>query len=126
VAVVVFDPTLFKLRFSEFAGLDNTLLGLYFAEACAHCNNTDSSRIKDVSIRTTILMQLTAHIAELASAPMVGRVSSVSIPGAVSTTAEYEFRASGPKAWFDQTKYGAMAWQLMSPYRHAIVVTPDD
>ncbi len=123
MAVAVFDPSVFKNRYREFDAVDSTLLTALFSEACIHVNNTDGSIIKDVAIRSMILNMIVAHLVELSNSPLVGRASSVSV-GGISTSTDYA-AATGSRAWFDQTKYGASAWQAMSPYRRAMFVTAD-
>ncbi len=122
MAAVTFDLSTFRARYREFADLDQTLLAAFFAEACLHCNNTDASVITDLSMRELILNMIVAHLAELNTTPLVGRVSSVSV-GGITTAVDY--RTLGTKeAWYNQTRYGAAAWAAMSPYRRAVYVAP--
>ena len=124
MAVAVFDPSVFKNRYREFDGVDSTLLAAYFSEACLYVNNTDASLIVDSNIRLMILNMVVAHLAELNTTPLVGRVTSVSV-GGITTSTEYDFRSTGTRVWFEQTKYGAAAWVAMAPYRRALYITAD-
>lgn len=51
MAIVVFDVAAFRERYPEFDAVSETLLNAYFTEATIYLNNTDSSPVKDISIR---------------------------------------------------------------------------
>lgn len=94
MAIVVFDVAAFRERYPEFDAVSNTLLNAYFTEATIYLNNTDSSPVKDISIRALFLNMLVAHIAALNSgvngekaSGLVGRVASAS-EGSVSVSAD--------------------------------------
>ena len=126
MSVVVFDPTVFKIRYPEFATVDSALLTLYFNEAMIYVDNTESSVITDTNIRGMILNMIVAHIATLqarisSGSPLVGRISSASEGGvSVSVSAA---PSTGSRIWFDQTLYGDAAWKALRPYGHAIYIT---
>lgn len=123
MTVAVFDSSAFKLRYKEFSALTNELLQAYFDEACIYINNTDDSVIEDAALRLMILNMVTAHIAKLSDAPLVGRTASVhTSAGGVNVSVQYE---PGTRAWFIQTQYGASAWNAMAPYRAAFFVAPE-
>jgi len=122
MTAIVFDLAAFKIRYPEFAAAGDTLLAAYFTEATLYCNNSDGSLIRDTTIRSLILNMLVAHIAALAAAPLVGRVNSAT-EGSVTVQATMAAPVYG-RAWFDQTKYGAAAWQAMSPYRRGFYIPP--
>ena len=126
MAIVAFDLVTFRARYPEFNAVSDASLTAYFSEATLYCNNSDASLISDVSVRGMILNMLVAHIAALSStdiaATMVGRVSSAG-EGSVNVSTAYVTPSAG-RAWLDQTKYGASAWQAMSPYRRAYNVAP--
>jgi len=124
MSVVTFDPTTFVLRYPEFSSVDGNLLAMYFQEATIYCSNSSHSIIKDTVIRAVILNAITAHIAKLASldSDRVGRVASAG-EGSVNVSLAMP-AASGSRAWYEQTQYGASAWLMMSPYRRAIYVRP--
>ena len=123
--VVVFSSTTFKLRYPEFSSVSNDLLDIYFSEASMYCNNTEASRVTDLTVRATALNMIVAHIAALQQrvtdgAPLVGRIASAGEGGvSVSTAAAAPI---GTRAWFDQTLYGAAAWQVLGQYRHMLYV----
>ena len=120
MAIVVFDPTTFKLRYLEFADVDPALLTMYFSEATIYVDNTEDSVITDVNIRGMVLNMIVAHIAALQAAPLVGRISSAG-EGSVNVSTTYA-TPTGSRAWFDQSRYGAAAWQAMAPYRSALYI----
>jgi hypothetical protein len=122
MAIVTFDVSVFRARYPEFSTVLDATLSAYFTEATIYCNNTDGSVVSDVSIRGMILNMLVAHIAKLSTTDLVGRVSSAG-EGSVNVSNTYA-PAMGSRAWFDQTRYGASAWQAMSPYRRALYIPP--
>lgn len=127
MAIVVFDVAAFRERYPEFDAVSNTLLNAYFTEATIYLNNTDSSPVKDISIRALFLNMLVAHIAALNSgvngekaSGLVGRVASAS-EGSVSVSAD-----AGPSSenswWYKQTTYGSAYWEATKPYRTCFYV----
>lgn len=100
----------------------------YFNIAVLYCDNTPCSPVTDGSptgARATILYALTSHVATLlapivvdgnaeAPSPLVGRISNAS-EGSVSVATDFPENPNA--AWFNQTTYGALAWQAMAPYR---------
>lgn len=122
MAVVVFDPAAFVMRYQEFESLPGELLQAYFDEATIYLDNTDASLVKDVSVRQALLWMLTAHVAALnggvngqAASPLVGRINSAT-EGSVTVQTDMG-PVSGSSAWFLQTKYGAAYWQASAPFR---------
>lgn len=96
----------------------------YFGLACLSLDNTDCSPVQDIAARTSLLYMATAHIAQLFSGSagnpangLVGRVSSAT-EGSVSVSTEFANK-SASAAWWLQTPWGAMWWQLTAPYRTA-------
>ena len=122
MAVVAFDLAGFRARYPEFTAVADPLLGAYFSEATIYLNNTDTSVVTDINVRSLLLNMLTAHIAALnsgvsgqAPSALVGRISQAS-EGSVSVSADMG-PPSGTSAWFNQTRYGASFWQAAAPYR---------
>ena len=127
--VVVFNYDTWVAQYPEFAGMPSAQAQGYFNQAALYCDNTASSVITDASpggARETILYMLTAHVATILAAvvvngtlsapsPLVGRITNAT-EGSVTVAAAMD-GAPGSAAWFNQTKYGAMAWQAMAPYR---------
>jgi Protein of unknown function (DUF4054) len=121
MAIAVFNATIFKARYAEFAAVDNAFLGTCFDEAGEYLSNTDTSPVQDITRRTRLLNMLTAHIACLSgalsvnvSALPVGRTSQAA-EGSVS--ASFEYMQPGTQAWFVQTQYGAAFYQATSSLR---------
>lgn len=131
MAVVVFDPAAFVARYPEFASVNPTVLGMYFAEATLYLDNTDCSRVTDPGQRALLLYMLTAHVAALngsgvngaGASGVVGRTSSAS-EGSVSASFEYAVANNGLEAFFQQTQYGAAFWAATARYRTAIYLAP--
>lgn len=125
MAQAVFNYAAWTARYPEFAGTDQALANLYFAEACLYLDNSDSSPVTDVAVRGLLLNMLTAHVAALAGASgrspdQVGRVSSAT-EGSVSVTLDAG-ALPGSAAWYQQTQYGMAYWQASRPYRSATYV----
>lgn len=124
--VVVFDPAAFKTLYAQFAAVANGTLTLYFDLATLIVANVCGSIVADATQRERLLNLLVAHIAALqpvtpaggpGSGPaLIGRIASAT-EGTVSVSAEYAAQVSASMAWFIQTQYGALFWQLTSPYR---------
>jgi hypothetical protein len=122
MAVVAFDLAGFRVRYPSFATASDPLLNAYFAEACLYLDNTDASRVANVTARALYLNMLVAHLAALnfgengqAPSGLVGRINSAS-EGSVSVSAEMG-PPSGSSAWFMQTRYGAAYWQATAAFR---------
>lgn len=122
MGIVTFNLAGFRSRYPEFASVPDDTMTAYFTEATIYLDNTDASRVQDVTIRSVLLNMLTAHIAALnsgvngnAASDLVGRIASAS-EGSVSVSADMG-PTTGTSAWFLQTKYGAAYWQATAPYR---------
>ena len=129
MTVVVFNSANFIQRYPEFTAVDPGLLGQYFTEAGMYLNNTDTSRVTDIALRTIMLNMITAHIACLnkvangaAANPLVGRISSAS-EGSVHVSVDMG-KPSAFGEWFMQTQYGASYWALSKQYRMMHYVPP--
>jgi len=120
--VVTFDYTSWAIRFPELAtSISSTLAQLYFNEACYYCDNTATSPITDLGMRSVLLNLLVAHLAFIndpsKNTQLVGRVSkaqegSVNVQttiGMVPWSAE----------WYYQTKYGMQYWTMTMQFRTA-------
>lgn len=121
--VVTFDPAAFIALYPAFAAVPTGTLTSYFNMAVFYLNNTPCSIVSDLTERTTLLYLITAHIAFLfgraagdggANAAAVGQVVSAG-EGSVNVA----FAASQAKnaAFWMQSQYGAMFWQMALPYR---------
>ena len=134
MAVVALDIEKFKKQYPVFNNLTpDDVYKRLFALACLKVNNTDNSVITDIEERETLLYLLMAHFAELdpgivdangshGSGGLVGRVSSAS-EGSVSISSEYAAMTQN-SAWYLQTQYGAMYWELISKYRKFRYIAP--
>lgn len=128
MAVVVFDPAVFKLAFPEFEAVPKARLELLFTMVGATIlDNSDASIIVDPAVRAPLLDLLVAHMVTLygsgvpgvpggSPTGVVGRVSSAT-EGSVSTSLEYRAAASATEAWYNQTQYGAMYWAMTVQWR---------
>ncbi|WP_338929486.1 DUF4054 domain-containing protein [Escherichia coli] len=108
MGVVIFAPSAFKLRYPEFSSVDDVLLQQYFTQATIYLDNTDSSRVSDLAVRSMLLNMLVAHIACLYSGAngqspsgLVGRIDSAS-EGSVSVHADMP-GGTANSAWYMQT-----------------------
>lgn len=122
---VVFDATLFKTAYPEFATVADAAVSRNFALATLQLTSTCSSRVQDANQREALLDLLTAHITALANGVngqppqgIVGRISQAT-EGSVSVAAEME-GATFSAAYYLQTKYGAQYWQATAKYRSMV------
>lgn len=121
--IVTFDPTIFKGIFPEFDTVADPALSQNFAWATIMLNNGCCSRVQDAVIREAMLNQLTAHITALNQGVngeppqgIVGRVNAVA-QGSVNVSSEFNAPPNPSQAYFIQTKYGALYWQMTLPWR---------
>jgi hypothetical protein len=131
--VVEFVPADFKALYPQFVSVADGTLTLYFQLATLILRNSCGSVVQDATQRERLLNLLVAHIAALqpvapAGGPgsggaLVGRIASAT-EGSVSVTAEYAAEVSASMAWFIQTQYGALFWQLTATYRSFRYVAP--
>lgn len=122
--VVTFDYAAWGALFPELAAvISKPQAGLYFGMACQYVANTPASLVPLTDayanpVREPLLNLVTAHISALlgpTSSETVGRVGSAT-QGSVSVTLDMG-QTSQNAAWWQQTKYGAMAWEMLKPYR---------
>jgi len=128
--IVVFDAAEFVAAYPAFATLTNAQMGAAFAVATIFLNNSCCSIVEDVNVRQVLLYMLTAHVCALvygengnAPSGIVGRVNTAR-EGSVSVGAEYAADMSMSEAYFSQTPYGAMFWQVTTPFRMGGYITP--
>lgn len=122
--VVTFDYLSWIALFPELASAcSEPQAQLYFTLACSYVNNTPVSVIPFLDpygnqVRQPIIYLATAHIAKLfgsRSSDEVGRVASGS-QGSVNVS--LDMGTTNPNAaWWQQTQYGAAAWEAMKPFR---------
>jgi hypothetical protein len=114
-------------QFPEFAGRVTPAMASAYFDAAAFVSpmveNTGRSPIQDPARLGSVLYWLTAHLAQLfgpitpggAPSGLVGRISNAG-EGSVSVGTDMG-TVTTSSAWWLQTPYGAMAWQMLSPYR---------
>lgn len=128
--VVEFVPADFRALFPVFTDPPYTdgMLDMYFALATLILDNSCASVVTDGVMRERLLNLLVAHIATLqptaaGSSIPVGRVSGAT-EGTVAVQLQYATIVSQSMAFFIQTQYGALFWQLTSPWRSFRYVAP--
>lgn len=122
-AVAVFDVTAFRLAYPMFASVTDDQLQAMFDLAGIYLRNDGSGLVRQVSVQTTLMYLLTAHLAQMTfgtngsgASGIVGRITSAS-EGSVSVSSDYPTTPSN--AWFLQTPFGASFWQATAAYRTA-------
>ena len=130
MAVVTFDPVAFAAAYPEFAAVSQARTTAMFTLASQTLlDNTDNSPVMDINYRTQLFSLLVAHLLTiLGGAPTTptntppGRISTAT-EGTVTANFEYILPAGSAMApWFIQTKYGAMYWTAVAPFRSAIYI----
>lgn len=126
---IVFDYANWIALFPELAGVGETPATSYFNLATMLVNNCGWP-ISDPAMLSNILYLVTAHLAKLFSqntqgvptsggtegpTGIVGRISTAT-EGSVSVSAEMPNQPPNA-AWWQQTQYGALVWQLLKPFR---------
>ena len=122
MAIVIFDPALFREQRPQFADtskFSDAFLQNCFNEATLICNNTDAfmvpyNPVKNINDRQILLYLLTCHIATLATSGQVGSITSAT-EGSVSAGFYIDQRKGA--AWFTQTQCGYMYWQMIQKYK---------
>lgn len=133
--VVEFVPADFRVLYPQFTNppVTDAMLQNYFLLATLVINNSCASVVSDAVERERLLNLLVAHIATLvpiqpaagagSGASMVGPISSAT-EGSVSVASGYAARVADDEAWFAQTQYGFLVWQLIAQYRTFRYVAP--
>ncbi len=120
-AVAILVVADFKAAYPGFASLTTPQVEEAFSLATIYLRNDGTGPVRTVSLQTSLLYMLTAHLAQLmygingeAASGAVGRVSSAS-EGSVSIGTDWPTNANN--AWFLQTPFGANFWQATAAYR---------
>lgn len=129
--VVEFVPADFKALYTQFSAVSDALLNLYFQLATMIVNNRCTSVVDNATLREQLLNLLVAHMATLwptaasggSGGGLVGNVTSAT-EGTASVSAAWASAVSQSMAFFIQTQFGALFWQLTSPYRSFRYVAP--
>ena len=117
MAAVSFDLEEFRQIYPQFAAIGDAQLENAFAVACLVVDNSERSPVPynppAVTTRKTVLYLLVCHLSTLEQrgGGTVGGLASAS-QGSVSASFKGIDSAGGE--WFNQTQYGATAWQLLS------------
>lgn len=128
-AVVGFDYAAWLNFFPEFGYVSAPQAALYFDIATTAHRNDINGPVVDAAKQLQLLNIVTAHVAALFAPKvpggdpanaLVGRIASAS-EGSISVSADFGSLPSSA-AWWSQTRYGAMYWQLTKPYRNATFV----
>lgn len=130
MAVVTFNVDTFREIYPEFSNVSDTVLSFLFTEATILLNNTDSSKVTDVTVREPLLYMLMAHIAYIrfgtssgsGGSGLVGRVSSAT-EGSVSVSTDLG-SLSESATWYAQSPYGLTYWQLTAGWRNGSAYYP--
>lgn len=126
--IVVFDNAEFIAAWPEFTGISSGANHNAFNLAMLLLNNSCGSLVSDANVRMTLLYMLTAHVGFLVNGTndgagritppyqAVGRLASAT-EGSVSAATEYSSEVGQSEAFYIQSKYGAMFWQMTAQYR---------
>ncbi len=112
---IEFDAEEFLQAYPEFATLTEAQLQNYFDMATGILSNRLGAVVCDEKKLKTMLYLLTAHIAFLfmRGAGQVGAMSSAT-EGSVSVG--FSVPQNLNAAWFNQSQYGGLFWQMARPY----------
>lgn len=128
--IVTFEVNVFKTQFPAFATVADAALTFNFTLATLILNNSCCSVVKDANVRQVLLYTLVAHLTALAQGAsgnppsgIVGRIDKAA-EGSVSVSAAYAAEMSVSEAYFAQTQYGALFWQMTAPFRTMHYVAP--
>jgi hypothetical protein len=130
--VVPFIYSDWAALFPQFSNLSQAqITGPVLTVAQQYNRNDGGGPVNDPGVQTQLINLMVAHVAQLLYgsttqpvSPIVGRISNAS-EGSVSVAADWPTTPSN--AWFLQTQYGAMWYQMALPFRlgrYAPKVTP--
>lgn len=119
---VVFDYYAWVAQFPQFASISPSLVaGPVLKYATQYCVNDGSGPVTDAETQTCLLNLMVAHICAILygvngnqPSELVGRITDAT-EGSVSVSAD--FPTTPNNAWFVQTPWGAMFYQMCAPYR---------
>lgn len=123
MGVASFDYATWVATYPEFSTVTQAQATAQFNVATLFLNNTDTSPVTDLAVRSTLLNMVTAHLVKLfvpingvAPSGLVGRVSSAT-EGSVTVSTDYAKANTYNEAWWNQTPYGAQYWAATVAYR---------
>ncbi|QPF81670.1 DUF4054 domain-containing protein [Bradyrhizobium genosp. L] len=127
--IVPFDFTTWSELFPAFvtstpqftALTEPQVVNLILPIAEQYNRNDGGGPVNNAGVQTQLLNLMVAHVAQLMFgsatqplSPLVGRISNAT-EGSVSVATD--FPTTPGNAWFVQTQWGAMWWQMALPYR---------
>jgi len=120
--IVTFDYANWAALFPQFSNLtEQQVETVILPLAEQYCRNDGGGPVCDPNVQTQLINLMVAHVSQLLFgsmtqplSPLVGRISTAS-EGSVSVGVEFPTTPSS--AWYLQTQYGAMYWQLVLPFR---------
>lgn len=121
--VVAFDPAAFQAAFPAFATTSTDTLTANFALAELYLNNSPCSVVQDLTARAAMLNLITAHITFLLSRAASNNGANAAAVGQIQSAGEGTVNASfvavqaKNAAFWAQSQYGLMFWQMALPYR---------
>lgn len=121
--VVAYSYAAFVAQFPVFDYLSSSQVQTYWNIATQYVRNDGGGPVCDASTQTNLLNLTTAHLLQLfaptadgqPASTIVGRINSAS-EGSVSVGTQMDMPA-GTAQWWNQTPFGAAAWEAMKPYR---------
>jgi len=133
---VAFNYDTWVALFPEFSASGNGTMPvppdraqMFFDMATGFFRNDGRGPVCIAEVQSRLLNLLVAHIAKIMVGPqgqagLVGRISDAA-EGSVHVAVEMPATMSAASAWFTQTQYGLMFWQLSAPYRMALYIPND-
>lgn len=114
---VTFDYTSWVTGYPQFSTIPQaTVTGVILELAEGFCVNNGGGPVTDLALQTNLLNLAVAHVAALffgvngqTPSGLVGRISDAT-EGSVSVRAD--FPSTPNSAWYNQTPWGALFWQL--------------
>lgn len=120
---VTFDPVAFIAQFPAFSAVPAGTLTADFTMATMYLNNSPCSVVQDLAVRAQLLNLITAHIAFLLGRINAGDGSDAALVGQMTAGSEGSVNASFAPvqaknaAFWAQSEYGLMFWQMALPFR---------
>jgi hypothetical protein len=95
--------------------------GFILSSAESYCRNDGGGPVDDPATQLNLLWLMVAHLVQLTypngTSQSVGPVGRVSAAGEGSVHVAMEFPTTPNNAWFLQTPWGALFWQMTAGYR---------
>ena len=119
---VTFVYSAWAAAFPQFSNVAQaTVTGVVLTIAQSYCRNDGGGPVDDAATQQTLLWLMVAHVAQLmcgsTTQPLSGSVGRVASAGQGSVSVSLDWPTTASNAWFLQTPYGAMYWQMTSGYR---------